>query len=70
MIDEEQLSILIYNHVVQLTLIDVEPSQAFTIAHQVAALAFDQDFTRAGLAAARERIVASTGATEATAISS
>lgn len=54
MIDHEQLALLIYQHAVQLTLIDYEVEQAFRLAHQVAAAAFDEAFTRDGLAQAAE----------------
>ena len=53
MVDDEQIAMLVYTHVVQLTLIDYQPDEAFALAHRVAALAFDADFTRAGLEAAR-----------------
>lgn len=54
MIDEDQLTLLIYNHAVQLTLIDYPPTEALKLAYSVAALAFDADLTRAGLEAARQ----------------
>ena len=53
MLDDEQIALLVYNHVVQLTLIDYLPDEAFALAHRVAATAFDMDLTRAGLEAAR-----------------
>ena len=53
MIDEEQMALLIYTHVVQLSLIDVDVDEAFRLAHRVAALAFDPTFTHEGLKAAR-----------------
>ena len=54
MIDPEQMQLLIYNHVVQLTLIDYDVEQAFAVAHRPAALGFDEHFMRDGLAAARQ----------------
>ncbi len=56
MIELETLQMLVYQHVVQLTLIDHPPHEAFKIAHRVAALAFDEAFTQAGLDAARAAI--------------
>lgn len=56
MIDDDQIAMLVYTHVVQLTLIDYSPSEAFSLAHQVAARAFDADFTRAGLETARRTV--------------
>ena len=53
MVDDEQIAILIYNHVVQLSLIDYKTEDAFRLAHQVAAMAFDLEFTRIGIEAAR-----------------
>ena len=53
--DFDQTQLLIYNHVIQLTLIDYELERAFDLAHEVAALAFDEEFTRKGLATAIER---------------
>lgn len=61
MIDPEQMQLLIYNHVVQLTLIDYDVEQAFAVAHRTAALAFDEHFMRDGLAAAK-RAADDTGA--------
>ena len=55
MIDFEQVQLLIYQHVVQLTLIDHPVADAFALAHEVAALAFDEHFTRQGLVRAVER---------------
>ena len=55
MMDFEQTQLLIYQHVVQLTLIDHEVEQAFVLAHHVAALAFDEAFTREGLARAAQK---------------
>lgn len=52
--DFDQTQLLIYQHVVQLTLLDHEVDQAFALAHQVAALAFDEPFTRRGLALAAQ----------------
>ena len=54
MIDEDQIAMLVYSHVVQLTLIDYQPDEAFALAHRVAALGFDTAFTQAGLEAARK----------------
>lgn len=54
MIDTEQLQLLVYQHVVQLTLIDHQVEEAFRLAHQVAAAAFDEAFLAEGLAAANE----------------
>lgn len=51
--DDEQIAMLVYTHVVQLTLIDYGPDEAFALAHRVAARAFNADFTRTGLEAAR-----------------
>ena len=56
MIEPETLHMLVYQHVVQLTLLDHSPRRAFKIAHLVAALAFDKAFTSAGLEAARATI--------------
>ena len=53
MVDEDQIAMLVYSHVVQLTLIDYEPAEAFLLAHRVAARAFDAEFTLAGLKAAK-----------------
>ena len=54
--DIEQTQLLIYQHVVQLTLLDHGVEDAFALAHHVVALAFDELFTREGLArAAGER---------------
>ena len=53
MINEEQMALLIYTHVVQLSLIDVDVDEAFRLAHRVAALAFDPTFTHEGLEVAR-----------------
>lgn len=52
MIDHEQLQLLVYQHVVQLTLIDHSVEEAFRLAHQVAAAAFDEAFLTEGLASA------------------
>ena len=52
--DFDQTQLLVYQHVVQLTLLDHEVDQAFALAHQVAALAFDESFTRRGLALAAQ----------------
>lgn len=56
MIEEEALSMLIYQHVQQLTLLDYPLAEAFNIAHRTAAAAFDQEFTRAGLDKARNAL--------------
>ena len=50
MIDADQMQILIYNHAVQLTLLDYGVTEAFEVAHRTAALGFDDKFTQAGLA--------------------
>lgn len=65
MLDDDQIAMLVYNHVVQLSLIDHEIDAAFLLAHEVAARAFDPAYTRAGIDAARRRIVAPSGAAEA-----
>ena len=53
MLDDDQIAMLVYNHVVQLSLIDHEIDAAFLLAHEVAARAFDPAWTRAGIDAAR-----------------
>ena len=60
MLDDDQIAMLVYNHVVQLVLLDHEVEEAFRLAHEVAALAFDPAYTRAGIDAARQRVSAST----------
>ena len=62
MIDEDHLTLLIYNHAAQLTLIEYPPTEALTLAYTVAALAFDADLTRAGLEAARKAALAGSSA--------
>jgi hypothetical protein len=57
MMDLEQIQMLVYQHVTQLTLIDYRVSDAFDVALQTAALAFDDEFIRAGLERARKVIV-------------
>ena len=55
MLDDEQIAMLVYNHVVQLSLIDYGVDEAFRLAHEVAARAFDPAYTRDGIDAARRR---------------
>ena len=65
MLDDDQIAMLVYNHVVQLTLLDYEVGTAFQLAHEVAAKAFDPAYTRAGLDVARQKVVAATGNADA-----
>ena len=69
MLDDDQIAMLVYNHVVQLSLLDHEVEAAFALAHEVAARAFDPAYTRAGIDAARQRLVAPTGAAKTAAAS-
>ena len=61
MLDDDQIALLVYNHVVHLSLLDHEIDAAFQLAHEVAARAFDPAYTRAGIDAARQRIVTTAG---------
>lgn len=69
MLDDDQIAMLVYNHAVQLSLLDYEIDAAFQLAHEVAVRAFDPAYTRAGLDAARQRIVVSADTAETAAAS-
>ena len=54
--DDERIALLVYTHVVQLTLIDVDVDvdDAVRIAHRAAALTLDTHATRASIDAVRQ----------------
>lgn len=66
--DDDQIALLVYNHVVQLSLIDYGVDDAFRLAHEVVARAFDPAYTRAGIDAARERMSTPADSAEAAAV--